>query len=308
MTGKVFISCGQRPPREKVVTDAVKRLLKEEFELEPYVALDVQGLDDITAVTDELRSSDYYLFIDFKRRTKAVQDLSCSLFTHQELVLAHHLGFRRQVIALQERGARNAGFLKYLQLNPCSFRDSDELIRKVRQLAREKQWHKEFSRNLVVTELERSDLVHYADHTGGFDQLIWKAKIENRRPDLAAVGAVCILDWIEDSSHRRVPAHDRAHLKWAFQSTYTPTLLPQDFGWVDLFAVRTDRPGLFLHSQRDIHPREPILEKNGAYKLGFKVYSREFPLLEFTITLDLQWAAPVHLAPWADRFEVLLQT
>ena len=33
--GKVFISCGQRPPKERKIADAVKQLLEKEFELTP---------------------------------------------------------------------------------------------------------------------------------------------------------------------------------------------------------------------------------------------------------------------------------
>jgi hypothetical protein len=110
MTGKVFVSCGQRPPEETEA--AVRRLLRDEFDLIPYVASSVRSLGDITGITNELRSADYYLFIDFVRRKHRPYDYPMSLFTHQELALAHHLGFQEQVIALQQKGAPIEGFIE----------------------------------------------------------------------------------------------------------------------------------------------------------------------------------------------------
>jgi hypothetical protein len=110
LKSKVFISCGQRPSTETQAADAISKLLAAEFCLEPYVASGVQRIDDIMDTTNKLRASDYYLFIDFKRRQRKPYDLACSLFTHQELALAHHLGFCDEDIALQENSAPTEGF------------------------------------------------------------------------------------------------------------------------------------------------------------------------------------------------------
>ena len=96
LTGKVFISCGQAEPNERAAAASVRDLLKKEFNLDSYLAIYVQNLDDIMIITNELRSSDYFLFVDFNR---------CSLFTHQELALAHHLRFGGNIIALRQKGA-----------------------------------------------------------------------------------------------------------------------------------------------------------------------------------------------------------
>ncbi len=42
MSGKVFISCGQRPPREKSTADKVGKLLKQKFNLDYYLAFKIQ--------------------------------------------------------------------------------------------------------------------------------------------------------------------------------------------------------------------------------------------------------------------------
>jgi hypothetical protein len=96
LTGKVFISCGQAEVDEKEAAAKVSELLKREFNLDTYLAIHVQSLDDIMMITEQLRSCDYFLFVDFKR---------LSVFTHQELALAHHLGFCGEIIALRQSGA-----------------------------------------------------------------------------------------------------------------------------------------------------------------------------------------------------------
>lgn len=299
MTGKVFISCGQRPPHETSVADAIGKLLHEEFGLTPYVACRQQSLAAIMEITNELRACDYYLFIDFKRRKEKPDDLPCSLFTHQELALAHHLGFVDQVIALQQEGAPLEGFLKYVQGNPASFKTVPELLAQVRALVRERGWKPGYSRNLVVGSLTRSELFSYTDHTGpSYFNVAWKAKIENRRPDTAAARLVCILDLINGE-----PCADRSYLKWADQASYEPTVLPLDFGWLVLFVVRPDRPGLFLQSSRDHVPRMPIVEANGDYDLTFKIFAPGFPLLQFFVNLSLRWepTAPCDWRKWQTR-------
>lgn len=116
MAGKVFISCGQRPPDETTIAHRIRDILKDKFDLDSYLAFKVQSFDDVMQITKELSVCDYYLFIDF-RREKLGWRGKCrgSLFTHQELAIARHLGFS-EIIALQQdgvfwRGLQNIFFL-----------------------------------------------------------------------------------------------------------------------------------------------------------------------------------------------------
>jgi hypothetical protein len=121
----------------------------------------------------------------------------------------------------------------------------------------------------------------------------WTAKIENRRPDVAAVRTVCILDQIESGS-QLCPSPDRSYLKWSGQATYENTLLPEDVGEVVLCCTHQEEPGIFLQSARDVVPRSAIIRDNGRYVLRFKVFSEGFPLLRFAVQFDLQWQQPAH--------------
>jgi hypothetical protein len=291
MAGRVFISCGQRG-NEKEVAIRIQDLLRKDFGLDSYLAFKIQSLDDIMIITEELRKSDYYLFIDFLRHPESPDDFSCSLFTHQELALAHHLGFR-DIIALQETGVRQEGFVRYVLSNPESFFDVEDLLQKLGALVRSRGWSPRFSRNLIVSNLHLSqpDPQVYGDHTGTYKTRTWAVDIENRRPDVAATRTICILDKIIDAVGAQ-PSPDRSFLKWSgFHQRYENTLLPEDFGTVNLLAVREQEPGIFLPSQRDFSPREPILRSDGPYLLQFKVFSEGFPLLKFGIRFRLQRVA-----------------
>lgn len=288
MPGKVFISCGQRGS-EKTTAKAVKKLLEEkEFSLSAYLAFQVQSLDDIMVITKELRTSDYYLMIDFKRTPNSNEDLTCSLFTHQELALAHHLGFGSDMIVLQQEGAPLEGFLKYVLSNPKLFKDDAGLLESLKQLVLQKQWSSEYSRNLLARDLSYTDC-WYSDHTGKSYQRVWQIRIENRRPDTAALGTVCILDAVEYPNGRKEQSGDRAYLKWAGQAGYERTILPKDFGLVDVLSIRPDQRGIFLHSLRDT-PRAPIVKDDGEYEFFFKVFAREYSVVDFSVKIELNWA------------------
>jgi hypothetical protein len=73
MAGRVFISCGQRGS-EKEVAIRIQDLLRKDFGLDSYLAFKIQSLNDIMVITEELRKSDYYLFIDFLRHPESPDD------------------------------------------------------------------------------------------------------------------------------------------------------------------------------------------------------------------------------------------
>jgi hypothetical protein len=115
---------------------------------------------------------------------------------------------------------------------------------------------------------------------GPWAQESWRAQIQNKRPDVAAFGTICVLDSILDPSGNSYRCPDRAHLKWAAHG-YECDVLPEDSEGVEVFAVRRDERGLFLLSALDSFPRQPILDDNGDYALTYRVFARDFPLLEF---------------------------
>ena len=289
MPGRVFVSCGQRG-EERHIAERVERLLRERFGLEPYLAFKIQSFDDVMTITRELKASDYFLFIDFKRDSSRPTDLPCSLFTHQELALAHHLGFQK-IIALQEKGAPLEGFLRYVLSNPEPFSDADDLLKKLETLVAEKDWHAAYSRNLIPSNLTHTPSLGYGDHTGSSRMRAWELQIHNRRPDAAAISTVCVLEHVLHPDGTRSQP-DTSYLKWSGQAGYERTILPEDFAVVDLFSVHAEEPGIFLLSLRDALPRLPIARADGKYELHYKVYASGFPLLRFGVQVNLCWKPP----------------
>jgi|LQYC01.1.fsa_nt_gi hypothetical protein len=291
MAGKVFISCGQRG-KERGVAESIKKMLKKDFSLNPYLAFKTQSLDDIMVITKELASSDYYLFIDFLRKPESDQDLECSLFTHQELALAHHLKFKgKEIIALQEKGAILAGFLKYVLSNPEPFKGPNELCKKIKKLVKEKEWSWDYSRNLIVREIGFTGPWSYSVCASSGTDMVYQIKVENKRSDIPAIRTICSLDYYSKKKNgTKTLSHDRSNLKCAGQATFEPTIRPKDFAKFDLFAIRGKDPGIFLHSQWDGYPQGPVIEDNGIYQLFYKIYSEGFQPVEFTVEVNLKWS------------------
>jgi hypothetical protein len=203
------------------------------------------------------------------------------------------------VIAFREKGTHLEGFLRYLQANPEIFKDEKDLLSKVEKVVRDRGWNKSYSRNLILAEIEvapkTSEVYYYTDHIGSTHrEYIWRAKIENRRPDVAAVNTVCVLESIEFPDGAKTESNDRNPLKWVGRiGAYQTIILPMDYGEVDIFAIHADEEGIYLHSALDLRPRTPILRSYGSYKLHYKVFSESFPLLSFCVEVNYLYSPKI---------------
>lgn len=302
MAGKVFISSGQRLSDERKIIEEISKLLKDKFELDSYVAFTLQGLNDVMKIMEELKESDYFLFIDFYRDQE--KELPISIFTHQELALAWHVGFD-EILAFQDKRAPSIGILPYIQANPVKFSSTDELKNKIESMIKERQWSKEYSRNLQITSIDGPyGPMQYGDHTGTSIEYIWHARIDNNRSDASVLNAVCVLDSIVLPNGQSINSPDRSPLKWARQHhQYQGTILPLDFGCIDICAIRIDKAGLFMHSSLDQTPRAPVCTDNGKYKLNYKVFAQGFPMLRFILDINLDCILPKQ-AVWENKTEV----
>lgn len=129
---KIFLSAGrypvekERPFDEMTLTDTIKDRLSQDYEV--YLALAEQTTESVVdGIFDNLKTSEYYLFIDYKR-----EDLGGdrgrrgSLFTNQELAVAKTLGM--PIIAFQEKGVRLEGVLEFIKANSKQFDDRKTLV------------------------------------------------------------------------------------------------------------------------------------------------------------------------------------
>jgi hypothetical protein len=121
---KIFVSCGQRSPEERDVAGKLQSLLiARGFDV--YVAINAQTILEINAgIINELKNSDSYLFINF-RRDQIGTEYSGSLFSNQELAIAYALGFER-ILVINQNGLRREGMLGYIGINTETFDRLDD--------------------------------------------------------------------------------------------------------------------------------------------------------------------------------------
>jgi hypothetical protein len=149
MPGRVFISCGQADFDERETAAAVESWFSQEG-FQPWVAIQTQGLVDTnTAIIEELKRADFYVFIDFAREVLVRDDSPNevprptrrgSLFTNQELAIAHVLGFGlERAIFLQQAGVKREGMLAYMASNARGFESHAEVPGLVKELVEERE-------------------------------------------------------------------------------------------------------------------------------------------------------------------------
>ena len=111
-TAQIFISCGQSKNSDEITIakDIATRLDNAGFRT--YVAVAEQILQGVAEnIFHQLSKSEYFVFVDFKREylnSMTPPTHRGSLFSHQELAVAHYLGL--DVLALQEKGVKKMTF------------------------------------------------------------------------------------------------------------------------------------------------------------------------------------------------------
>jgi len=292
MQSKVFISCGQGNDEERKVASQIKAWLFDQG-YAPYVAIETQSIQDVnTSIISNLKSSDYYIFIDFAREQIRIKNgvpvFRGSLFTNQELAVAYVLGFE-EVLYFQEENVELEGIGKYLLSNAIPFKSKTEVPSLIETVVKEKGWNPSYSRHLTVGEPSYAGPWQYGDQTGSYLDHIWHLAIKNLRHETAAFDTLVRLDSIVDPNGVSNQSRDRNFLKWAGKRTaYCATILPRDECKFDLFALDQNNNSLLrLHSEEDNLPRQPIINTPGNYILHYQVFSKGFPLLEFDIKLAL---------------------
>ena len=126
---KIFISCGQRTEHERKIVEVLKAKL-DSLGYQTYVAIEDQSIEDLADnIFHNLSTSEYCLFIDFKREKVMGSDgepfFRGSLFSNQELALAKFLNL--EVLPFREEEIEDEGIIPFIQLNPTIFDDRDKL-------------------------------------------------------------------------------------------------------------------------------------------------------------------------------------
>lgn len=292
MPSKVFISCGQGDDEERQITSQIKTWLIGQG-YNPYVAIETQSIQDVnTSIIGNLKTSDYYIFIDFAREKIGRKNCSPifrgSLFTNQELAVAYMLEFD-EVLYLQQNNVKLEGIGKYLLSNALPFKRKSEVPSLIETTVVKKGWNPSYSRHLTLGQPIYAGEWEYGDHTGSYSDHIWHLSVKNLRHDIAAFDTVARLNEIVAANGNTIQTRDRNFLKWAGKkAAYSVTILPMDECGFDLFALdQANNSLLRLHSEEDKPPRQPIITIPGRYVLHYQLFSKGFPMLEFNLQLNL---------------------
>jgi len=306
MPGKVFISCGQASSEERDAAADLRNWFRDQGFI-PYVAIQAQSIQDVNkAIISELKNSDYYIFIDFPREHLQGDPNGArrgSLFTHQEMAIAYILGFER-VLFLKHKDVKLEGLLQYTASNAIIFSASEEAIQKTKEAINERGWLPNYTRHLIAANLNWSqELIRYVSHSTG-EHLVGRflyVDIQNHRSDLAAFNTVARLDSIVDVNGNSVAVADRSHLKATGQPGYTQTIWPKSHGAFDLLLARVEQGGaICLNSALDLSPKPSIITVPGRYFLRYEVLSESFPVLTFSIQIDVTGSAQTTQAQLMD--------
>ena len=295
MKAKVFISCGTMPGDENNAAFAIKEWLEEKGFV-AHVAVGTQNLTDVnTGIIDQLRTSDYYLFIDFRREllpsNNGTQGLyRGSLYTHQELALAYSFGFEK-CIFLQQTLMESKGIGQYVLGNPRQFENHPDALAIGQQEVQARQWVPTYSRHLKPTKICPATPYYPIDYAYGPHRRcegIWHCYIANTRTEDAASDVLVRLNRLSDVAGNNLPLQDRSRLKWSLASGYDRTIFPGDCEAFDAFAFDAGNwTHVYMHSSRDVWPQQPIIDKTGTYILDYQIFSKGFPHLELTIRLGV---------------------
>jgi hypothetical protein len=293
MPGKVFISCGQASTEERVTAAHLSNWLTEHG-FQPYVAIQAQSIQDVnSAIISELKASDYYIFIDFPRETLGNNSEGVcrgSLFTHQEMAMAYVLGFEK-VLFLRHKDVKLEGLLQYAASNAMIFSTFQEIVELVKKAIADRGWKPEYTRHLIAANLRWSEgIIQYTSHSTG-EPLVGKflsIDIQNHRSDIAAYNTVARLDSIKDVNGNFLPVTDRSYLKANAQPGYMHTIWPRSHGAFDLLLAKTEPKGsVCLNSSLDLTPKPTIIEHPGCYFLSYEVLAKSFPVLKFSVQLEV---------------------
>lgn len=299
MKSKVFVSCGQATDEERRTAGRICQLLKK-LGFQPYLAIQAQTIKDINGgIIRELKDSDYYLFVNFRRerlpggKPHGKSEFRGSLFSNQEFAIAYALDFDKFLV-INQNGIKPEGMLRYVGLNTKAFANHSDCLAVVQQTLRLAKWKPDYSRRLKADGLVFRR-VTYGSPTGQIlgGEFLY-LDIHNARPDIAALETTGRLVEYGKSGHALQPSHIRSPLKASGRPGFAHTIFPKSHEAFDLLCVGSlNSPqgladtGVFLNSALDA-PWTKLRMANGKWTMRYEFFAIDFPLLSVTIELTLR--------------------
>ena len=290
---RIFVSCGQNEnSNEREIAGAISTRLRE-MGFDPYVAVQEQSLRGLREnIFAQLSSSEYFLFIDFKRE-QIDENGGCrgSLFSHQELAIASYLDI--PLLAFQEDGMKRLdGMLGILQGNCIPFGDRRMLASLVADTVQRRGWDPGW-KNCLILERNEHEFEDVIDQRSNLNTRYFHVAVRNLNPFKAGRNCSVYLEKIVNVGDGSVLPVRPLELKWAGFMFPTAVVIAGSKREFDALVVRHDYPGIvYFPMFTDTSHYAPKLVALDPYELTFCVVSDTFPdaravfLLEFGKTLN----------------------
>jgi len=294
MPARIFVSCGQRPGPENDFCSALRAWLTAQG-FSVYVAIEIQSILDLNHdIIAGLKTSDYYLFINFAREKVRGSLFNNwrrgSVYTNQELAIALAEGIDH-CLFINQRGVRKEGIHHYLVSNVPEFDGPGDLLPIVQHAIAIAGWSPTFSRHLSLARLRWGNPVIYGDHTGQRAVRTLHGDIRNSKKTQAAHGVVARMTKFGPPG-ALVASPDLATLKASGFIGYEHVIFPESENPFDLLSLEIDAAAtitgrVFLNSSMDVHPRQPIVSLPGLYHFQFDILGQHFPKFSFATELNV---------------------
>lgn len=278
---KVFISCGQKTAEEKRIgTELVSYFEKNGFE--PYFAEEVHSPLSLTqSIYDNLRTSEYFVCINFERDDGAYG----SLFVQQELAIASYKQI--PLLAFHQPAVKLSGVAKYLHVNSIEFNEFRDIILNLDKHT--KAWDPQSKNQFrlgfgnehpnVIIQNQNSALSNW-----------YHIIVENLSSIFTAKNCYAFIDSIYDVKNKK-DIFDKNEYKnelvWAGTgriNTNIPYKAKRDID--ALFTVHGSKQWIFQEANTSTIYRYPQLS-DGHYKIIYTIHSDNLPEAKIELEVSL---------------------
>ena len=279
---RVFISCGQSKQTDEAQVAAAIRDRLTELGFDPYIAVAEQTLRGVKEnVFEQLRKSEYFLFVDFKCEMLGDSQLHRgSLFSHQELAIASLLDI--DVAAFQEKGVKPLdGLMQFLQANTIEFADKNLLPDAVANIVHRRGWNPRWRNELV---LEASAPVD----TGRAK--CFHVSVRNRHHNKPALNCFAYLESAIKRPNMNIPLKT-VEFKWAATIWPSVSVAAGSARLFDACHIEYTDPyhvWFQVHTDSPLEYRPQLPREVGQYELSYLVTAENFPPARGQFVLDLR--------------------
>ena len=243
---RVFISCGQKTEKEVSIGLAVRDYFKKVRGFETYFAQRVHDPEGLTEnIFRHLKSSEYYVFIDFCRESVEAHSRRGSLFVNQELAIATFL--QLPGIGFYEKGRKREGIENYHLYNAYEFEDGTQILRVLE--ANTGHWDISNVNELAIsysadTTSENIEVSNMADKP----RADWyHLDIINRHMTKHALGCLAYVTAIVDLERNTNFPTPTNELVWSGLNDFAANIMAGGRREVDAFFIIYGKPYIHFH-------------------------------------------------------------